>query len=160
MQASRLLANRKLPVKNELAICRRQRAYAIQEPLRATTQLSWTAYNVRVGTTLAEGIGDGTDKRSHQGSSGLSCRTPWSGLARLMGACRRIGSAGRPLPPFSVKYQTGMFDATSPSSKLLTRTCGECESPRRCAMRRQRRAHPGKEAQAQPRQRQHLCTHD
>ena len=56
-----------------------------------------------------------------------------SGLARLMGARRRIGSAGRPLPPFSVKYQTGMFDATSLSSKLLTRTRGECESPRRCA---------------------------
>ena len=97
MQASRLLANRKLPVKNELAICRRQRAYAIQEPLRATTQLSWTAYNVGVGAALAEGLGTGTDKRSHQDSSGLSCRTPWSGLARLMGACRRAGSAGRPL---------------------------------------------------------------
>ena len=70
---------------------------ALALPLRATTQLSWTAYNVGVGTALAEGIGTGTDKRSHQDSSGLSCRTPWSGLARLMGACRRAGSAGRPL---------------------------------------------------------------
>ena len=97
MQASRHLAIENYPSKNELAMCRRQRAQATQEPLRATTQLSWRAYNVGVGTALAEGIGTGTDKRSHQDTSGLSCRTPWSGLARLMGACRRAGSAGRPL---------------------------------------------------------------
>ena len=92
-------------LQNELAVCGRRRVLAAREPKRAITRLSETAYNVGVGTTLAEDINDGTDKRSHQGSSGLSCRTPWSGLARLMGACRRIGSAGRPLHGLLVRWQ-------------------------------------------------------
>ena len=83
-----------------------------------------------------------------------------SGLARLMGARRRIGSAGRPLPPFSVKYQTGMFDATSLSSKLLTRTRGECESPRRCAYEAPTTLASRQGGTGSTQKRQHLCAHD